>query len=119
MKVAVEAGSRAARRRVHTRKQARRRRGGEYAGDGYVEGEYSEGGYAEGEYVEGAYAEGECAEGEYSEAEYAKGEYVEGKYAEGVKMASASPCVPALPNRFCIFCIKTPLKFCKPNRGIL
>lgn len=94
MKVAGEAGSRAARRRVHTRKQARRRRGGEYAGDGYVEGGYAEAGYA-------------------------KGEYAEGKYAEGVKMASASPRVPALPNRFCIFCIKTPLKFCKPNRGIL
>lgn len=69
--------------------------------------------------MEGEYAEGGYAEGEYAEGEYAEGEYMESKYAEGMKMASASPRVPALPNRFCIFCIKTPLKFCKPNREIL
>ncbi len=63
--------------------------------------------------------EGEYVEGKYAETEYAEGKYVEDKYAEGMKMASASPRFPALPNRFCIFCIKIPLKFCKPNRGIL
>ena len=78
-----------------------------------------EGEYTEAEYAETEYAEGEYAEGGYAKGEYVEGKYAEGEYAEGVKMASASPRVPALPNRFCIFCIKIPLKFCKPNRGIL